>query len=128
MFLIPETGKPADLDIELIKTPADADRVLIWLAAVLDDMKTQVNDRGDTDILWLKRLRAAERQTKNLRHRILEIRDSKAGDFAIHQAVVASVLKLGDKDFLEDLAEQVRQDFPHLQDFDVGALKAPGQG
>lgn len=124
-MLIPESGKPADLDIGSIKAPAEADRALLWLAEVLDDMKTQVRDRGGDDVLWLKRLRAAQRQTNNLRHRVLELRDSMAQDVLVHQAIVLSLFKMGDTDFVDDVAEQVRVDYPHLAGIDIRSLQAP---
>lgn len=133
-MLIPESGKPANLNIAEIKTVSDADRALLWLGSVLNDMATQVKDRGSSSPsssneyaeyqLWLKRLRAAERNTSNLRHRVLELRDRLAENSSVHEAIVATVFKVGGDDFIEDIRAQMEQDFPQLAGFDPEALRA----
>lgn len=127
-LLIPVSGKPADLKIDEIKTVTDADRALLWLGSVLKDMATQVKDRadgaGEEYQIWLKRLRAAERNTSNLRHRVLELRDSLADNSSVHEALVATMFKVGGDDFVEDIRAQMEQDFPQLAGFDPEALRA----
>lgn len=121
-MLIPISGKPGELDVDNIKTPGDADRVLLWLATVLKDMDTQVKDRADPDSEWLRKLRAAQRATNNLFHRVLERRDNFTGEIAVHQAVAIAVASTLDEESLARVARYVEKNFPHLAAMDITAL------
>ena len=122
-MLIPESGKPADLKLEVIKTIADCDAVLVWLATVLLDMERQVSDRGVDDRDWLKKLRAAERATTNLRHLVLKKRDSMAGKASLTEAIAQVAIDLlvpaGHADALE---AEIKRRYPHLDQFDLTSL------
>lgn len=121
--IIPESGKPADLYLSDIQTATDCDRALIWLNSVLLDMERQVNDRGLDDKDWLKKVRAAERATTNLRHRILEKRDNLESKSTLHEAI--SIVTIGSlpEAALEVLAKALADRFPHLAGFDLTSLK-----
>jgi len=122
--LIPASGKSSDLDIEKILTVSDADRVLLWLHDILKDMALQVSDRGVTDDqAWLKRLRAAERNTIYLRHRVLEIRDRLNANPTIGSAIIAALFRMGDDDLIDRLEAQIHKDNPSLKGFSLLALK-----
>lgn len=125
--LIPASGKSSDLDLEKILTVSDADRVLLWLHDILKDMALQVSDRGASeDPVWLKRLRAAERNTTYLRHRVLEIRDRLSSKHTVGTAIVSAVFKLGDEELLSRIEQQIHKDHPFLKGFSISALKDGG--
>ncbi len=121
-MLIPISGKPGDLDLSNIKTVADADRVLLWLSAVLKDMATQVTDQTDPDPEWLRRLRAAQRATTNRRHHVLEIRDSLYGKMSAHEAVCAAAAEILEDEVLARLTLWIEKNSPHLVGIDIKAL------
>lgn len=122
-MLIPESGKPADLKVSDIKTVADADAALLWLQSVLLDMERQVSDRGIEDREWLKKLRAAERMTTNLRHRILELRDAMVGRATLHEAIAIVAIEALPVAAVEVLQVAMAKRFPHLDGFDLLAMK-----
>ena len=123
-MLIPISGKPGDLDVSLIKTASDADRVLIWLQTVLKDMATQVKDRGaDVDAEWLRKVRAAMRATSNLFHRVIEKRDGLAETRAVPDAFMAAVLEMNDPAVLAHIQRWIDSHAPHLSGLDLDAVK-----
>ena len=123
-MLIPESGKPADLKLTDIQTIDDCDRALIWLADVLLDMERQVGDRGLDDREWLKKLRAAERNTVNLRHKILAKRDSLSKTSSITEAIARVAIDLLPASAIEALEAQIKIRFPSLGSFNLLALKS----
>lgn len=122
-MLIPISGKPGDLDLDEIKNASDADRVLLWLSAVLRDMATQVSDRGaNPDPEWLRKLRAAQRATTNLRHRVLETRDSFSNKMSVHEAIASAVVSVLDDKALTAISAWIEESSPHLTGLDLKAL------
>lgn len=123
-MLIPESGKPADVNLSDVQTFEDANRLLIWLQTVLLDMERQVNDRGLEDRDWLKKLRAAERNTNNLRHRLLEKRDrDMPGSATLAEAVSTVVVESLPEEAVIEVQKAVGKRFPHLAGLDILALK-----
>lgn len=123
-MLIPISGKPGDLDTSQIETAGDADRVLCWLGAVLKDMATQVADRGDkADAEWLRKLRAAQRATTNLFHRVLEKRDALTETRSLPEAFMAAVLEMKEPAVLAQIQRWIDAHSPHLSGLDLDAAK-----
>lgn len=120
--IIPSTGKPADMDLTLIVSVADADRALSWLSDVLADMDQQVRDRGAEDQEWLLKLRAAQRATKNLRHRVLEMRDDLVGQSSFHEAVAHMLTVVCGADQLERYDSELARLSPHLRGFGLSKI------
>lgn len=121
-MLIPISGKPGDLDVSLIKTAGDADRVLMWLGTVLKDMNTQVQDRGaKCDEEWLRKVRAAMRATSNLFHRVLEKRDALTETRALPEAFMAAVLEAAEPAVLAQIQRWIETHAPHLSGLDLAA-------
>jgi predicted outer membrane protein len=126
-MLIPLSGKPGDLKMEQIKTPADADRVMTWLCSVLKDMRTQLADRGlNPDPEWLRRMRAAYRATTNLFHRVLERRDAGSDEFSFHQVVANAFLATADEEQLAKVSDWIEQNAPNFAAVELSVLaKSP---
>ena len=77
MSLMPESGKPIDLEIDRIKTVTEADTVLAWLDSLITNMQHQILQHilgQDTDDQWLIRVRAALRATIHTRFKVGEIK------------------------------------------------------
>lgn len=77
MSLLPESGKPIDLDRDKITTAAEAAAVLNWLDASITDMNYQIlqhltNTQLDLD--WLARVRSALRATVKTRFAVAEMK------------------------------------------------------
>lgn len=122
-MLIPISGKPGDLNVEDIKSASDAHRVLLWLTSVLKDMATQVTERGASpDPEWLRKLRAAQRATNNLLHRVLERRDSYADEMSAQEAIANAMAEVLSKDERERIAVWIEENTPHLSGLDFKAL------
>lgn len=121
-MIIPESGKPADLDKTQIKTIAEADRVILWLSDVISDMDRQFEEAIDPDPLWLKRAKSARWWAAHIRHQVRELRESLAPTLSARDAV-ASLLPefLSDED-LDELSEFLGEKFPHLTDIDLRAM------
>lgn len=95
-YIIPESLKPSDVDLNAVTTPEECFRLLLWLGEVTRDMAQQIKDRGEHDQHWVLKLRAAQRATNNLVHRAAEKRDNLIGDApdfmtAIYEAVLSGV-------------------------------------
>ncbi len=76
MSLLPESGKPIDLDITAIKTAPEARMVLKWLDALITNMQHQILQHllgPEADEQWLARVRAALRATIHTRFKVGEI-------------------------------------------------------
>lgn len=73
MGIIPESGKPADLDFELIKNQDDCALVVSWLDTVVADIDRQLEDRENADQEWVRKCHAAIRATNKSKFRILEM-------------------------------------------------------
>jgi hypothetical protein len=127
-MLIPISGKPGDLDTSNIKSASDADRVLMWLAAVLKDMNTQVEERGGSDQDWLRKIRAAQRATTNLRHRVLELRDGFFDKMTIHEALVTAMVSVLEPEDLAQVSIWIEKNSPHLSGIDFTCLATDRQG
>lgn len=122
-MLIPISGKPGDIDLSNISTIADADRVLLWLGSVLKDMTQQVVDAGaEADPVWLKKLRSAQRATTNLRHRVLELRDSLLGQMSLYEAVASAAASALSEDALDAISAWIEKNTPHLSGLDLKSL------
>ena len=113
MSIIPPTTKPSDLDVNSIRSVADADTALLWLRDVLIDMRQQVEDRGVQDQVWLLKIRAAERATKNLVHRVVEKRSELSDTGTIKDAVYAAVVA-ADPATQASIADAAIDAYPHL--------------
>lgn len=80
MSLLPESGKPIDLDRDQIKSREDADIVLNWLDNLITSMQLQiiqhlVQERArDIDDDWLGRCKSALRATIHTRFGVAEQR------------------------------------------------------
>ncbi|NDF14403.1 hypothetical protein EB061_03660 [bacterium] len=121
--LIPISGKPAELDLNQIKSIADADRVLAWLHDVLADMDQQVKDKGTADQAWLMKLRSAQRNTSSLRHRILELRENLDEKSTYHEIAVNVVIHSLTRDQLSELDIKIWERAPHLRGLSLKALR-----
>jgi hypothetical protein len=113
LSIIPSTTKPSDLKIDDIKTAADADVALLWLRDVLIDMAQQIKDRGTGDEVWLLKIRAAERATKNLVHRVLEKRSQLTDTGTVKDAIYSAVAGL-DPEAQTAIVEAAIKANPHL--------------
>lgn len=118
----PFSGKPADLKLSELLTINDCNAALVWLQTVLLDMERQVSDRGLDDREWLKKLRAAERATTNLRHMILSKRDGFTGVASLTQAVAQVALDLLGAQHMDALEAAVAARYPHLAGFDLAGV------
>lgn len=77
MSLLPESGKPIDLDRTKIKSAEDADIVLAWLDALIVDMQHQILQHltnTNLDLEWLSKVRGALRATVRTRFLTAEMR------------------------------------------------------
>lgn len=75
MSLLPESGKPIDLDRSKITTPEDAEIVLKWLDALITDMQYQILQHlteSNLNLEWLGKVRSALRSTVKLRFVVAE--------------------------------------------------------
>lgn len=113
MSIIPSTTKPADLNLDSIKTVSDANTALLWLRDVLLDMAQQIKDRGTKDEVWVLKIRAAERATKNLVHRVVEKRSQLIDTGSVHDAVYMAV-SAADPELQRVIAAIVLKNNPHL--------------
>lgn len=116
MSIIPASGKPIDLAISEIKTAQDADRAILWLNTVLSDIDQQIEDRKNSPLIteWLPKARAAQRATLNLRHRVLELRDSFKGESALHSSFMRNSLKTLDQTTFQKIYNLMVDEDPAL--------------
>lgn len=121
--IIPLSGRPADLQLVDLLTVEHCDCALVWLSDVLNEMATQVKDRGDGDPEWLKRIRVAQRNTLTLRHRILRKRDSLARTASLAEAVAQTALDILPTSAVAGFAAELGRRYPHLAGFDIAALR-----
>ena len=80
-MLIPESGKPAELDLTLIKSEEDCDIVISWLESVMKDIDRQlerssVTHNGNRD--WIIRTHGAMRATERTKFKVIEMRRAMA--------------------------------------------------
>lgn len=113
MSIIPSTTKPADLKIESILTVNDADTALLWLRTVLLDMAQQIKDRGTDNEIWVLKIRAAERATKNLVHRVVEKRAEITETGSVKDAIFAAVAA-ADPEIQATITALAIKNNPHL--------------
>lgn len=114
-MIIPDSGKPADIDKAKIKTIADADRVIAWLSDVILDMDRQLEEANSPSSEWLKRVKSARWWSSHIRHQVLEMREELTKKATAREAVASVIVEFLDDD--EDLAELgflIEERFPHL--------------
>lgn len=100
--ILPESGKPIDLDQSLITSAQEARIVLSWLDDLIIDMQHQVLQHltgSQLDMEWLSKVRSALRATIRTRFQVAE----KKADFERQQSrdqmfasVAVEILDKGD--------------------------------
>lgn len=84
--ILPESGKPIDLDQSRIVDQASADIVIAWLDALIADMQLQILQhllsKNDNDEEWLGKVRSALRATTRTRFLVAE----KRRDFMLQES------------------------------------------
>jgi len=79
MSILPASGKPIDLDQDLITDSEQADIVVEWLDRLISDMQLQILQhllQNDLDTEWLGKVRSALRATIRTRFQVAETRRS----------------------------------------------------
>lgn len=118
-MIIPESGKPADLDKTKITTVADADRVILWLTDVITDMDRQLSETEHPKEDWLKRAKSARWWAMHIRHQVREIRESLLPEVSIRGAIFLAIKEFLDEDEIDDLNDFIGERFPHLSGVDI---------
>jgi len=113
-FVIPESGRPIDLDLETVTTVEDADRVILWLTDVIKDMDRQISETESPDAAWLRKVRSARWWAAHIRHKAREVRDKFSPELTVRQAVSSVLLDFLDDDLIDELEELLAERFPHL--------------
>lgn len=118
-MIIPESGKPADLDKTKIKTVMDADRVILWLTDVIADMDRQLAEAVDPREDWLRKAKSARWWAMHIRHQVREIRENILPEASIRGAIFFALKEFLDEEDIDDLNDFIGERFPHLSGVDI---------
>lgn len=118
MSLIPESGKPADLNLDLIDTSEDCEIVAEWLATVVKDIDRQLeanSNSGMRDAEWVRKSQAAIRATDRTRFKVLEMKKTitKSGKTA-SEAFREAAHDIFEPEDLVDIYNLVEQRYPGM--------------
>ncbi|CAB4122450.1 hypothetical protein UFOVP28_1, partial [uncultured Caudovirales phage] len=70
MWSPPDSGKPADVHVDSILNWEDATLASSWLTERIASMENQINERGQSDPEWAKRVGLALERTTATRNRL----------------------------------------------------------
>lgn len=118
MSLIPQSNKPADLDITQIKTPQQADLVMEWLDTVIHDIESQLKRNQSTkvrDATWSDKTKMALHKTSQTKILVMQQKIAMlngAPNFNDAFAEVAHQL-FAQRD-LQDIYREIEKKYPGL--------------